>query len=75
MKPDSFIRVLAGVMILVSVTLAHYLDVRWLWLTCFIGLNLIQSAFTGFCPPTYLLDKLGWITPEGRIHFGGAGNN
>jgi hypothetical protein len=55
MKTESFIRILAGVMILLSVALTQFVDVRWLWFTCFIGLNLIQSAITGFCPPTYVL--------------------
>jgi hypothetical protein len=35
-------------------------------------LNLIQSALTGFCPPTFVLDKLGWIDADRRIRFGGA---
>jgi hypothetical protein len=34
--------------------------VHWLWLTAFVGLNLIQSAITGFCPPAILLKKLGF---------------
>ncbi len=75
MKTESFIRILAGGMILISVALTQFVDVRWLWFTCFIGLNLIQSAITGFCPPTFVLGKLGWITPDGRIHFGGARRN
>ena len=51
MKSDSFVRVLAGCMILLSVALAHFVSQWWLLLTCFVALNLIQSAFTGFCPP------------------------
>ena len=72
MKTESFIRVLAGSVVLASVLLAHWIDERWLFLTAFAGLNLIQSAFTGFCPPTFLLGKLGWITPDGRIRVGGS---
>jgi hypothetical protein len=72
MKTESFIRVLAGCMTLLSVALTYYVDVRWLLLTCFVGLNLIQSAFTGFCPPTFILGKLGWIDVNGRIRIGGA---
>lgn len=60
-KPDSFIRVLAGFMVLVSVALAHFVSSWWLLFTCFIALNLIQSAFTGFCPPEWLARKLGWV--------------
>ena len=72
MKSESFIRILAGVMILVSVALTHFVDIRWLFFTAFIGLNLIQSAITGFCPPTFVLDKLGWIDADNRIRIGGA---
>ena len=72
MKSESFIRILAGVMILLSVALTRYVDARWWFFTAFIGLNLIQSAITGFCPPTFVLDKLGWIDADNRIHFGGT---
>ena len=48
-------------MILLSLALAHWVDARWLFFTAFIGLNLIQSAFTGFCPPEWLAYKLGWV--------------
>lgn len=61
MTSDSFIRVLAGSMVLLSVALAHFFSQWWLLLTCFVALNLIQSAFTGFCPPAMLARKLGWI--------------
>ena len=47
-------------MILASVALAHWHREWWLLFTAFIGLNLIQSAFTGFCPPSFLLRKLGF---------------
>jgi hypothetical protein len=67
MKTESFIRILAGTFILLSVGLAHFVDQRWLWFTCFIGLNLIQSSLTGFCPPTFLLGKLGLIRRDGTL--------
>ena len=59
MKIESLIRVLAGGMVLLSVALAHFVSPWWLLLTCFVGLNLIQSAFTGFCPAELILHKLG----------------
>ncbi len=71
MKTDSFVRVLAGLMILISVALTHFHSPWWLLFTTFIGLNLIQSAFTGFCPPTLLLEKLGWVRADGTIAWGG----
>lgn len=60
MTIENGVRVVAGTMILVSVALAHYVNPWWLLFTAFIGLSLIQSAFTGFCPPTHLLRKLGF---------------
>ncbi len=71
MKTDSFIRILAGLMILISVALTHFVSPWWLLFTGFIGLNLIQSAFTGFCPPTLILEKLGWVRADGTIAWGG----
>ncbi|PTY08695.1 DUF2892 domain-containing protein [Opitutaceae bacterium EW11] len=65
MKSDTFIRVLAGTMVLISVALAHFVSPWWLLLTCFVGLNLIQSAFTGFCLPEILARKLGWVKAGG----------
>jgi hypothetical protein len=71
MKTDSLVRVLAGTFVLVGVTLAWRVSPWWLLLPTFVGANLIQSAFTGFCPPTLLLTKLGWVDEAGVIHWGG----
>jgi Protein of unknown function (DUF2892) len=71
MKTENLIRVLAGSMTLLSVALAHFVSPWWLLLACFVGLNLIQSAFTGFCPPTLVLRKLGWVDANDVIHWGG----
>ena len=49
----------AGSMILLSVALAHFVSPWWLLLTLFVGANLLQSAFSGFCPLAMLLRKLG----------------
>lgn len=49
----------AGAMILISLGLAHFVSPGWLWLTAFVGLNLFQSAFSGFCPLAIILRKLG----------------
>lgn len=59
MKVEMGVRVFAGVMILISVLLVWLVSRWWLLFTTFIGLNLIQSAFTGFCPPAKLMKKLG----------------
>ena len=49
----------AGAVILISLCLAYFVSHGWLWLTAFVGLNLFQSAFTGFCPLAKILKKLG----------------
>jgi hypothetical protein len=73
MKTETLIRLLAGSTTLLSVALAHFVSPWWLLLACFVGLNLIQSAFTGFCPPTLVLRKLGWVDANDVIHWGGQG--
>ena len=50
MKIENLIRILAGSMTLLGVALTHFVNPWWLLLPTFVGLNLIQSAFTGFCP-------------------------
>jgi hypothetical protein len=59
MKTESYIRLLVGTLVLVSVTLGHLVSPWWLLLAVFVGLNLIQSTFTGFCPAEIILHKLG----------------
>lgn len=71
MKTESFIRVLAGSFVLLGTLLAWRVSPWWLVLPAFVGANLIQSAFTGFCPPTLLLRKLGWVDANDVIHWGG----
>ena len=50
MKMHLLIRRFAGTFILASLLLAHYHSPNWLWLTAFVGFNLLQSSFTNFCP-------------------------
>lgn len=64
MKTENAIRVLAGTMVLISVALTHFVSPWWLLLAVFVGVNLIQSAFTGFCPAEIILRKLG-VTKDG----------
>ena len=56
---ERIIRCFAGTFILMSLALAHYHSPNWLWLTAFVGFNLLQSSFTGFCPLEIILKKLG----------------
>ena len=60
MSLSNAIQVFAGIMILVSLLLSYFVSPLFVWLTVFIGFNLIQSAFTGFCPAAMVLKKLGF---------------
>ena len=60
MTVEKGIRIFAGALILISVALVYFFSPWWLLFTAFIGIQLIQSAFTGFCPPSFLLRKLGF---------------
>jgi hypothetical protein len=59
MNVDRIVLAFAGTVILVTLALAHYHNPNWLWFTAFVGLNLLQSAFTGFCPLATILKKMG----------------
>ena len=50
----------AGSMILLSVVLTLWVSPLFVWLTVFVGANLLQSAFTGFCPAAMVLKRLGF---------------
>ncbi len=64
MNIDRFVLAFAGSVILISLLLAHYIHPNWLWLTAFVGANLLQSAFTGFCPLAKIVKK--WGVPAGH---------
>jgi len=59
MSIDRIVFAFAGIVILTSLALSQYHAVEWLWLTAFVGANLFQSAFTGFCPLAMVLKMLG----------------
>ncbi len=59
MTVERGLRLMAGVVVLVSVALAYYVSNYWLWLTVFVGLNLLQSAFTNWCPGMLMLRACG----------------
>ena len=59
MTIDRLVMAFAGTFILISVCLAVYHSLSWLWLTGFVGLNLFQAAFTGFCPLAIVLKRFG----------------
>ena len=59
MTIDRLVMALAGTFILISVVLALLHSLNWLWFTAFVGANLFQAAFTGFCPMAIILKRLG----------------
>ena len=56
---ERIIRAVAGSLVLISITLAYFVNINWLGLGVFVGLNLLQSSFTRFCPLELILDKAG----------------
>lgn len=59
MNLDRVMLTFAGTMVLLSVVLTQFVSPLWMWLTVFIGLNLLQASFTGFCPAAKVFAKLG----------------
>ncbi len=59
MCQDQIIRRFAGVFILLSLALGYWVSPAWLLFTAFVGLNLLQSAFTGWCPMMVILRRAG----------------
>ncbi len=64
MTAESGVRILAGTFVLLSLALGveaspAFQSARWLWLTAFVGANLLQSGFTRFCPAETIFRKLG----------------
>jgi hypothetical protein len=59
MNIDRWVLRFAGFMVLLSLSLGVFHSSYWLWLTAFVGANLFQSSFTGFCPLATVLKKLG----------------
>ena len=59
MTVERALRLMAGLVTLLSLALAHYLSPNWLWLTVFVGFNLLQSALTNWCPAMSLFRAMG----------------
>lgn len=67
MSIDRAVLAFAGLMVLASLGLSQLHSSNWLWLTAFVGANLLQSAFTGFCPLAMLLKAIG-VRPGEAFH-------
>lgn len=59
MTVDRIVHLMAGLMVLLSIALAHFVNPDWIWLTAFVGANLAQSGLTNFCPLAFMLKKAG----------------
>ena len=59
MNIDRLVMAFAGIVILASLALSQYHSVNWLWLAAFVGANILQAAFTGFCPLAKILKIIG----------------
>lgn len=59
MSIDRMVMAFAGSFILLSLALAHWHSPNWLWFTAFVGANLFQASFSGFCPLAIILKKFG----------------
>lgn len=59
MSIDRFVFAFAGAMILTSLVLSQLHSPYWLWLAAFVGGNMLQAAFSGFCPLAMMLKKIG----------------
>jgi hypothetical protein len=59
MTVDKAVFAFAGIVVLVSIALGYLVSPWWLLLTAFVGLNMLQSAFTGFCPAAIVFKRLG----------------
>ncbi|WP_429156957.1 YgaP family membrane protein [Aeromonas veronii] len=60
MTVDNGVRIVAGCMLLLSLILTTWVHPAFVWLSAFVGVNLIQSAFTGFCPAAMILKRIGF---------------
>lgn len=66
MPLEKAIEALAGVMVLLSVVLTVFVHPGFVWLTVFVGLNLLQQSFTGICPAATILQKVFGLRPVCR---------
>lgn len=66
MSLEKSVEAFAGFMVLLSVALTYFVHPAFIWLTVFVGANLFQQSFTGFCPAAMVLRKMGF-RPEREL--------
>ena len=60
------VRAVAGTLVLTSLALFYFVQTNWIWLAVFVGVNLLQSSMTKFCPLEKILDAFGVKSSEGK---------
>ncbi|ACO33963.1 MULTISPECIES: DUF2892 domain-containing protein [Acidobacterium] len=70
MTVERALRLMAGVVVLLSLALGYWISPWWYWLTAFVGLNLLQSAFTNWCPAMAIFRWMG-LPESGRSQKAG----
>lgn len=70
MSLEHAVEAFAGLMVLLSVVLTWLVHPAWVWLTVFVGVNLFQQSFTGFCPAAIVLRKLFSLKTEAELATG-----
>ena len=71
MTTERYVRMAAGIFVLVSLSLGYWVHRGWFLFTAFVGLNLLQSAFTRFCPLELILQRCGVPSASGGCGCGG----
>ena len=56
---ERYIRAIAGIFIIISVVLAYFVNINWIWFTLFVGVNLLQSSITKWCLMENILNYVG----------------
>ena len=67
MSLERSVEAFAGFMVLLSVALTVFVHPAWMWLTVFVGANLFQQSFTGFCPATMIMRRVFGLKSEAEI--------
>lgn len=70
MSLEHAVEAFAGFMILLSVALTYFVHPGWIWLTVFVGVNLFQQSFTGFCPAAFVMKKVFGFKTESELAAG-----
>jgi len=70
MSLEHAVEAFAGMMVLLSVVLTWFVHPAWMWLTVFVGVNLFQQSFTGFCPAAIVLRKVFGLKTEAELATG-----